>query len=56
MWKNDKRIDALMIVNGEEPYTGFIAGLNERIERYNNAVARREGRNAKKEEMEAPEV
>jgi len=47
-----ERIDALIIVNGEEAYAGFVNDLNERIERYNNAVARREGRNKKDGEEE----
>lgn len=45
-----QRIDALIIVNGPEAYTDFVNGLNERIERYNNTLARREGRNQKEDE------
>jgi len=45
-----ERIDALIIVNGEEQYAGFVNDLNERIERYNNAVSRRYGRNEKEDE------
>lgn len=45
-----ERIDALIIVNGEEQYAGFVNNLNERIERYNNAVSRRYGRNEKEDE------
>lgn len=44
-----ERIGALIIVNGEEAYADFVNDLNERIERYNNAVSRRYGRNEKEE-------
>ncbi|MEZ5106439.1 MAG: DUF6261 family protein [Draconibacterium sp.] len=44
-----RRIDALIIVNGEQTYSGFVNGLNQRIKKYNNTLAQREGRNAKKE-------
>jgi hypothetical protein len=47
-----ERIDALIIVNGERGYEGFVNELNQRIEKYNRILARREGRNAKKEEEE----
>jgi len=46
-----ERIGALIIVNGEAPYAGFVNELNERIERYNNAVSRRYGRNEKDDEQ-----
>lgn len=46
-----ERIGALIIVNGEKPYAGFVNDLNERIERYNNAVSRRYGRNEKEDEQ-----
>lgn len=46
-----ERIGALIIVNGEEAYAGFVNDLNERIERYNNAVSRRYGRNEKEDEQ-----
>ena len=46
-----ERIGALIIVNGEEAYAGFVNELNERIERYNNAVSRRYGRNEKEDEQ-----
>ncbi len=36
-----ERINALTIVNGPDSYENFIIALNERIERYNNNVARR---------------
>jgi hypothetical protein len=45
-----ERIGALIIVNGERGYESFVAELNQRIERYNNMVALREGRNAGEEE------
>ena len=44
-----ERIDALMIVNGEEAYAGFVNELNQRVEKYNKLLAQREGRNAKEE-------
>ena len=44
-----ERINALMIVNGPEIYAGFVIALNERIERYNNNVARRAGVQAAEE-------
>ena len=44
-----ERIDALMIVNGERGYAGFADELNERVERYNNTVARRKGRKDQEE-------
>ena len=42
-----KRINALIEVNGEEAYKGFVAELNSRITACNNIIAQREGRNAK---------
>ncbi|GKT30575.1 hypothetical protein ADUPG1_001572 [Aduncisulcus paluster] len=39
-----ERIGALVIVNGEEAYSGFVNELNQRIEKYNNTLALREGR------------
>ncbi len=42
-----ERIDALMIVNGEGIYAGFVKDLNQRIEKFNKILAQREGRNAK---------
>jgi hypothetical protein len=45
-----ERIGALIIVNGERGYESFVAELNQRIERYNNMAALREGRNAGEEE------
>ena len=47
-----ERIDALVIVNGPENYSGFVNELNQRVEKYNNLLAQREGRNAKKDEAE----
>lgn len=46
-----ERIGALMIVNGEEAYAGFVNELNQRVEKYNTILAQREGRNAKEEEV-----
>ena len=42
-----KRINALIEVNGEAAYKGFVAELNSRITACNNIIAQREGRNAK---------
>lgn len=42
-----ERIDALSVVNGPETYAPFVNELNARIERYNNTIAQRQGRNAK---------
>lgn len=44
------RIDALAVVNGPETYTPFVNELNTRIEKYNNMLAQRKGRNAKSDE------
>lgn len=44
------RIDALVVVNGPEAYSGFVDELNVRIERYNNTLAQRKGRNDKPDE------
>ena len=49
-----KRINALMLVNGEAPYKSFVAELNQRIQHYNNLLALRKGRNSK--EPDAPET
>jgi len=47
-----KRINALVIVNGAEAYESFINELNQRIEKYNNTIAQRKGRNKKDDEPE----
>ena len=44
-----KRIDALGIVNGTETYAPFVKELNKRIEKFNNTLAIRKGRNGKDE-------
>ncbi len=41
------RIDALVVVNGLETYAPFIKELNIRVEKFNNTLAQRKGRNAK---------
>jgi hypothetical protein len=41
------RINALIIVNGETAYKGFVDEMNQRILKYNNNVLIRLGRNAK---------
>lgn len=48
--KISKRIDALIEVNGEDAYKDFVLELNNRIDKYNNIIARREGSNSKKNE------
>lgn len=45
-----KRINALIEVNGDTAYSGFVTALNERIENYQLVLAQRQGRNAKQEE------
>ena len=47
-----ERIGALIIVNGEATYSGFVKDLNQRVEKYNRILAQREGRNSKKESGE----
>lgn len=42
-----KRINALIEVNGDTAYAGFVAELNQRIENYQIVLAQRQGRNAK---------
>lgn len=46
-----KRINALIIVNGEEAYEKFVIELNNRIENYTNNLAIRLGHNEKKAEV-----
>lgn len=41
------RIDALALINGSETYAPFIKELNKRIQKYNNKLAQRKGRNKK---------
>lgn len=41
------RLEALMLINGEAGYTGFVNELNARIASYSNLLAQRKGRNAK---------
>ncbi|MFV0592984.1 MAG: DUF6261 family protein, partial [Draconibacterium sp.] len=45
-------LDALVLVNGPEAYEGFIKELNKRVEKYNNTVEQRKGRNKKDEPEE----
>jgi hypothetical protein len=40
------RIHALMLINGEAGYTGFVNELNTRIDSYSKTLAQRKGRNA----------
>ncbi|NQU54255.1 MAG: hypothetical protein HQ522_17140 [Bacteroidetes bacterium] len=45
-------IDALILVNGLETYSPFVEELNRRVEKYNNNLAQRQGRNAKNDTPE----
>jgi len=47
-----KRIDALGIVNGTEIYIPFVKELNKRVEKFNNMLAIRKGRNDKDDNEE----
>jgi len=47
-----KRINALIEVNGDTAYAGFVAALNERIENFQRILAQRQGRNAKANESD----
>ena len=40
-----KRINALIEINGETNYTGFVSEINQRIDKYNHLVARHKGGN-----------
>ncbi|WP_281350177.1 hypothetical protein [Maribellus comscasis] len=42
----------MIIVNGEETYSGFVKDLNRRVEKYYRVLSQREGRNSKKESGE----
>jgi len=43
-----ERINALIVVNGEAPYTEFVKEINVRIARANDAIAQSKGRSASK--------
>ena len=45
-----KRINALIEVNGEANYTGFVSEINQRIEKYKYLIARHKGGNDATEE------
>ncbi|WP_321997860.1 DUF6261 family protein [Draconibacterium orientale] len=47
-----KLIDALAFVDGPEAYEAFISELNQRIEKYNNRLSQRDGRNKKDNDLE----
>jgi hypothetical protein len=47
-----KRINALMVVEGEVAYAPFVSKLNLRIDSYNASIAKRAALNAKKAEKE----
>ncbi len=47
------RLEALMLIEGEETYSAFVRRLNVQLEHYANILAQRQGRNAgKKNEQE----
>lgn len=50
-----KRINALIEVNGEQAYSGFVNEINQRIENYQVILAQRQGRNAKEAETKSKE-
>jgi hypothetical protein len=43
------RINALIIVNGDEIYRELVSKLNTFIDKYTNTIAQRAGRSAKQE-------
>jgi hypothetical protein len=45
-----ERINALMLINGDEAYLEFVNKLNNFIDRYNNTMAQRVGRQSAKQE------
>ncbi len=47
-----KRINALIEVNGDTVYSGFVTAVNQRVEHYQLVLAQRQGRNAKAKEDE----
>lgn len=48
----EKRINALIEVNGIEAYVAFVAEMNQRIENYQHLLAQRKGRNTAGEETQ----
>jgi hypothetical protein len=44
------RIDASILLNGETQYAAFVNAHNIRVDHYNNIIAQRKGRNAKKKD------
>lgn len=46
------RLDALMLLNGEEAYAPFVRELSVRVERYSNLLAQRKGRSQKSNDAE----
>ena len=46
------RLEALMLIEGEEKYIEFVRKLNVQLEKYSNMIAQREGRNAAEKEKE----
>ncbi|MFT3753519.1 MAG: photosystem II biogenesis protein Psp29 [Paludibacter sp.] len=46
-----ERINALMVVEGEAGYAGFVGELNERIQGYENTIANRRGKGKKTPEV-----
>lgn len=50
----EKRINALIEINGAQAYSGFAGGLNQRIENYRLLLAQRQGRNARESGVVPP--
>ena len=50
------RLDALMLINGEEAYEPFVRELNARVDRYNDIIAQRRGRRESKSKSKEQEV
>lgn len=46
----ERLINALIVVEGPEVYADFVKEINQRIDKFNNILARRKGRNKKDEE------
>ena len=44
------RLDALILINGNNDYTPFVKDLDTRVDRYSNIIAQRKGRSAAKKE------
>jgi len=47
------RIDAFILINGEDQYSDFVNELNVRVKRFKDMIAQRKGRSAAKKKAEA---